>query len=419
MKRTIRKSFSEGVVAITLSLLFVNTAFADSSVDRLAAYKANKLVPANVSIKVGREKNSEATFITFQRTWATAEYGNLANLVNTFAEWNLEDFQNYDWLQHGTTMNEAYFNYMTKVETGEIIPECSGLTKDLAMDLKMGAFSPEQIDYGAPRYNLVTCTTPPPAFEFSGNEQLCKYLERLDSADLSNCTGLTLEQLYDVGISNTPLPPIQVKGTEDFSRLSMEYMDLTRLKGLTVEQILQFKKAWIPGSGFEDVQLNGSEDFSHFGLTGDISGWKGITKGQCLQALSTGNVSNSKWPTVTFEGTEDFSKANLQYINFNLGSFKGITAEQFTSSASLYRTTLPEIDFTGVKGFTQNIKYANLTRCTGLTADQITSAKDWSYIEITQAQYDSMKDGLSASLLKGKRTTILVDGKYTTIRSSN
>lgn len=317
MNRSIRKTLRRGVITGTLISLLINATFADSSSDRLATYKANKLVPANVSIKVGREKNSEATFITYQRTWATAEYGNLANLVNTFAEWDLEDFQNYDWLQHGTSMNEAYFNYMTKVETGQIIPECSDLTKDLAMDLKMGAFSSEQIDYGAPRYNLVTCTTPPPAFEFSGNEQLCKYLERLDSADLSNCTGLTLEQLYDVGISNTPLPTIQVKGTEDFSRLSMEYMDLTQLKGLTVEQILQFKKAWIPGSGFENVQLNGSEDFSHFGVTGDISGWKGITKDQCLQALTTGNVSNSKWPTISFDGTEDFSKANLQYRTYS------------------------------------------------------------------------------------------------------
>lgn len=185
-------------------------------------------------------------------------------------------------------MNEAYFNYLTKVELGLIDPECAELTKELAMDLKMEAFSPEQINYGPPRYNLVTCTTPPPAFEFSGNEQLCNYLYSLSAADLSNCTGLTLEQLYDVDINNTPLPTIQVKGTEDFSRLSMEDMDLTQLKGLTVEQLLQFKKVDVYGSGFENVQLNGSEDFSHFGVIGDISGWKGITKDQCLQALSTG-----------------------------------------------------------------------------------------------------------------------------------
>ena len=330
----------------------------------------------------------------------------------------MEDFQSYGWDQ-GREMNEAYFNYLTKVELGLIDPECAELTKELAMDLKMEAFSPEQINYGPPRYNLVTCTTPPPAFEFSGNEQLCNYLYSLSAADLSNCTGLTLEQLYDVDINNTPLPTIQVKGTEDFSRLSMEDMDLTQLKGLTVEQLLQFKKVDVYGSGFENVQLNGSEDFSHFGVIGDISRWKGITKDQCLQALSTGRVSDSRWPTISFDGTEDFSKANLQYMNFALGGFNGITAQQFAASANLYRATLPEVDFSGVNGFTQNIQYADLTRCIGLTAGKITTAKNWEYIRLTQAQYDTMKDGLAASLAHGKRCTIYVDGVYTTIRSSN
>jgi len=393
------------------------------SVERLKAYKANRLIPDSITLKVGKEKNSEATFITSQRTWASAESGNLANLANAFAGWDLEDFQNYDWLQNGTSMNEAYFNYMTKVETGEIVPECSELTKNLAMGLKMEAFSPEQINYGPPMYHLVTCTTPPPAFEFSGNEQFGKYLTEMGSADLSNCSGLTLEQLYDVSISNTPLPTIQVKGTEDFSRLSMEDMDLTQLKGLKVEQLLQFKKARIPGSGFENVQLNGSEDFSHFGLTGDISGWKGITKDQCLQALSTGNVHDSKWPTLTFDGTEDFSKAKFDYMNMSYFKFNGITAEQFALSASLNHTTLPEVDFAGVKGFTQDIRFADLTRCTGLTASQITSAKDWSSIRITQAQYESMKVGLAAAIPKGKYKKITVKGEtsihYMVIHSSN
>lgn len=117
MNHKTHKSIGKGVITLALATLFVNAAFADPSADRLSTYKANKLVPDNVSIKVGTEKNSEATFITAQRTWSTPESGNLENLANAFAEWSLEDFQNYGWDQ-GKEMNEAYFNYLTKVNSG-------------------------------------------------------------------------------------------------------------------------------------------------------------------------------------------------------------------------------------------------------------------------------------------------------------
>ena len=362
------------------------------------------------------EKNSEATFITAQRTWSTAESGNLAN---TFAGWSLEDFQNYGWDQ-GKEMNEAYFNYLTKVELGLIAPECSELTRELAMDLKMAFFS---------NYDLrLDVLGSAPAFEFSGNENFSNYADGykyLEGCDFSNCTGLSLEQFYDFSVRWSVLPSIQISGNEDFSRLDMDGVDLTPLKGLTIGQILKFGTVSVAETPWlKNIQLDGSEDFSNFGVYGDISGWKGITKDQCLQALSTGKVNfgasvgESFWPEITFDGTEDFSKANFYSFDFNV-NIKGITANQITSSANLQYAVLPNLDFSNGTGFTQNIRGADLTRYIGLTADQITTAKNWDGIRITQAQYDAMKTGLAESLAHGKSYKVYVDGKSTTIRSSN
>lgn len=115
---------------------------------------------------------------------------------------------------------------------------------------------------------------------------------------------------------------------------------------------------------------------------------------------------------------EDFSKAKFYGFDFNV-NIKGITADQITSSANLQYAVLPKLDFTNGTGFTQNIRGADLTRCIGLTAGQITTAKNWDSIRLTQAQYDAMKNGLVESLPHGKSYRVYVDGKSTTIRSSN
>lgn len=116
------------------------------------------------------------------------------------------------------------------------------------------------------------------------------------------------------------------------------------------------------------------------------------------KAASASNVDPSCWPEITFDGTEDFSKANFGQFDFNNSNIKGITAEQIASSANLDRAVLPNLDFTNVTGFTTNIHGADLTRCIGLTTDQITTARNWSAIRLTQAQYDAMKNGLAESL---------------------
>lgn len=50
------KSIGGGVITLALATLFVNAAFADTSSDRLSTYKANKLIPDNISIKVGKTR---------------------------------------------------------------------------------------------------------------------------------------------------------------------------------------------------------------------------------------------------------------------------------------------------------------------------------------------------------------------------
>ena len=410
MNLSIRKSLWGGVITLALTSLFVNAAFADSSRDRLATYKANRLIPDNIILKVGNDNDAQATFILSQRTWATPENAKLVNLSDAFAGWSLEDFQNFDWPDK--EKNEAYFNYLTKVETGEIIPECSELTGELAMELKMACFNSSL---------LRMVFGDEPAFEFSGNEVISKYAHSLSDINLKNCSGLVLSQLYDVVISSCILPTIQVNGDEKFRLLSFRSTDLTALKGLTVAQLLQFGLTSIDSkSGFANAQLDGTEDWSRCRLFGDISGWTGVTKEQCIEALSKGRGSGLIWPTITFDGTEDFSNLSLASIDFPESNLKGVTAEQITSTKkSLYGAVLPTLDFTGAKGFTQDITSVDFTRCSGLTVEQIVTSKDWSRIRLTSSQYESMKSGLAASLSAGQSKEVYVDGKSTTIRSSN
>ena len=414
MLRSLHNLKREGAVfSAFLSLLCINAAFADSSSDRLAAYKANKLIPANVCIDVGDQSDAEATFVPAQWTWAIARNAGLLNLAATFSGWSLEDFQNYDWLslsgiEDRRKANEAYFNYLTKVANGEITPECSELTKDLATQLKLAFLRDD--------YTRTSVLGDSPAFEFSGTEHLADYTSTIAGANLTNCKGLTLSQFYDVSLYDTSLPDITVQGNEDFSRLSMsDLMDLSSLKGITAGQLVQF--GLISNCKVPNMQCDGSEDFSKFNISGgDLSGWTGITGTQVLQAISTGRADSVTWPaTLTFTGTEDFSSANVK--NRDLSLFKGITAAQLTTT-ELTGTVLPAADFTGAPGFTQSIQRADLTQCTGLTAQQITSSSNWVNIKLTQAQYDSMANDLAASMPTNKSKRIYIDGVLKTIRGT-
>ena len=402
-----------GAFSALLSLLCINAAFADSSTDRLATYKANKLVPANFCINVGEQPDAEATFVPEQTTWATVENASLLKLAATFTGWSLEDFQNYDWLSLSgiddrRESNEAYFNYLTKVATGEITPECSELTKDLATQLKLAFLRTDD--------TRTSVLSDNPDFEFSGPERLADYTSIIAGANLTNCKGLTLSQFYDVGLYDTSLPDITVQGDEDFSRLSMsDLMDLSSLKGITAGQLVQFGS--ISFCTVPNMQCNGSEDFSKFNMCGvDLSGWTGITGTQVLQVISTGRADSVTWPeTLTFTGREDFSSANVK--NRDLSPFKGITAAQLTTT-DLTGTVLPAADFMGAPGFTKSIQRADLTKCTGLTAQQITSSSNWANIRLTQAQYDSMVTDLAASMPTTKSKRIYVDGVLKTIRGT-
>ena len=196
------------------------------------------MIPDNITLKVGNDKDAEATFVPTQTTWTTPGKAGLMNLAGTFTGWNLNDFQNYDWQDNTRNgKNEAFFNYMTKVETGEIIPECAELTKDLALSLKLKGIKDSS------KCDWIFANSP--AFEFSGNENLSNSYGVYHYLDFSNCSGLTGSQYFSVSFDHCKLPTIQCNGSENVKFSG--HLDLSTCVGLTKEQIE--KAAWSSGSG--------------------------------------------------------------------------------------------------------------------------------------------------------------------------
>ena len=98
----------------------------------------------------------------------------------------------------------------------------------------------------------------------------------------------------------------------------------------------------------------------------------------------------------------------------DLSQCTGITAEQILSAKSLEETILPAITFTGNESFLGvKLEGTFLDKCTGITAIQIGSAKKVDYMKITAAQYNEWKSTLQ-SKFNGKY--IYVDGVYTKIQ---
>ena len=112
---------------------------------------------------------------------------------------------------------------------------------------------------------------------------------------------------------------------------------------------------------------------------------------------------------------------NIMYQD--LSNIKGLTGEQIAQCKQIYETVLPAIAFNGSEDLSNtSFQYTDLTKCTGITAQQISDAfnaqtafgTSLQYAKITQAQYDAWKDVI-AEKMGGKGEAIYIDGVYTNI----
>ena len=95
----------------------------------------------------------------------------------------------------------------------------------------------------------------------------------------------------------------------------------------------------------------------------------------------------------------------------DLSRCTGITAEQILSASDIYLAELPAITFSGNESFAgKDLRSTDLSRCTGITAAQIGSAVFVSDMCITSAQYNDWKSTLQ-SKFSGK--SVYVDGVKT------
>lgn len=408
MLRSLHNLKRDGAVfSAFLSLLCINAAFADSSSDRLAAYKANKLIPQDVYIAASNQSDAEvaidAVFTPIQLTWATADNAKFLNLKAKFSAMSLSELEDFVWLDsmwEPTENAKEMAEYLHAIQTGAIISDINGLTPEKAKELKMEAFKEF---YGT----LKAVGTIP--FAFDGTEDFSGI--EISGTHLTQCTGITGAQIASCAkLSNVTLPAIAFTGEEDFNGKTFYGVDFSKCTGLTSNQIASggdIRYANLPA-----ISFNGTEDFSGKALTGvDFSKCTELTANQFL---SGSDLSRVTLPAITFSGLEDFAGKTLSYVDFTRCT--GITAEQLLSSQSITYAKLPPLTFSGNEDFTgKKLTGVDLTKCTGFTGKQISSASGWKFIYLTKAQYDTVKEELAASMPTGTTKKVRVDGVTTTI----
>lgn len=144
MKRLKRHFIGTGALLFVLG--FQSTLMADNSSDRLACYKANKLVPANLTIPTsGAAATDEVyTFTPASHTWASGTV--LNSLAAMFGEYSADDFYalcpkaNWTYGEDGQycditsgQLNQQAFDYLNAIANGTL--NSGTMTPDNARDI--------------------------------------------------------------------------------------------------------------------------------------------------------------------------------------------------------------------------------------------------------------------------------------------
>ena len=420
-----------GLSALSVTII-ANCGFADVSSDRLDTYKANKLIPNEVQIatinSVSSESAGVAVFSPDVLSWKS--YSNTASAaLGKYMDWTREDFEAF----FADSANEAEFEDAWEFLSQTGNDHLQGATISDADSLIV---LQSQLDSLISSGNLSGKAFPCEGLDFTGRN--------LQYLDLSNCTGLTGEQLMSsLSMSYSTIPSVDFTGVDftgfvldsitgfhlatgltgeqlakanhliclelpaldftdvDLSNCSFTSVDFSRCTGLTGRQILSSPSIY--NAILPEIDFSGA-DFSGLDLLGvDFSHCTGLTWGQLSKAA---NMSSIKLPSMDLTNA-DMSGMNLQNINFS--NCSGLTWEQLSKSTCISDITLPSMDLTNADMSNLDISGINFTKCTGLTGEQISKASNISYIQVTSEQYSTIKSYLP----RGKY--IYVDGVFTRI----
>ena len=365
-------------------------------------------------------------------TFAANRKAKLNELAAKFAGLSLEDLENFKWWT-GFDDNKMLVNpdaaaladYLFAVQIGEITSDI--LSSEKAKELKMTAFAAlfdrENNGSGLETLDL------PIKFAFDGTESfsgLCLYGPTVWPGGPGNtlwelCSGITGEQLS------------QCKRIEGRIR-SLDNVSWTGEEDLSgVENISGVENF---GSMPSNVLVSGNWGCATI-IDRDISGvsleyFKGsfdrcdlsksnITKDQVLKLMDSSlGLYYSKLPTITFDGSEDFTGKRL--IGVDMSSLVGITPKQILSTKTIQGAVLPKMTFTGNEDLSVFAKVGGAwdcdwSRCSGITAEQIITSlgprvgsnrADWDIV-LSSSQYNAMKDKLAAVLDKGNSKRIYIN----------
>ena len=387
MNRSFHKFVGESVIAATLSVLFVNSAIADDSLSRFECYKANRLIPTETSIT-----GIEAGKIIFSQgnyTWATGDATRsdyLKNLASKFGGLTESEFSSFAWTEYSPddaeymlgANAEDFAAYLYAIQTGEIKPPSEFLTPDKAEELKMAGYTKI--------LNDLNYSSKPLTFRLDGTEDLVGpgFMDALER-QLSSALPVSV-----TGTSKTQIASLKTVNSDIFAALG---------------------------------------DVNSWGFTSsDALSWRDISNVDLSQtSITLANLKNLTSAQNTTFGSLDLSNVDASTLqklvnnNNDLSVCTGLTSKKLMSAGgAIYDTKLPTIDFTGVTSFEEFITSGtDVSKCTGISADAVAASGSWwDGWHVSEAQYNSWKDTLAASMSKGQSQVLYVNGKKMTIQGN-
>lgn len=367
--------------------MFVNSAIADDSLSRFECYKANRLISAETNIT-----DIEAGKIIFSQgnyTWAMgdatrSEY--LKNLASKFGSLTESELSNFAWTEYSPedaeyilgANAEDFAAYLYAIQTGEIEPPSEFLTPDKAEELKMAGYTKilNDLNYSAK----------PLVFKLDGTEDLVGsgFMDALER-QLSCAMSVSV-----TGTSKTQIASLETVNSDIFAALG---------------------------------------DVNSWGFTpSDALSWRDISNVDLSKtSITLANLKNLASAQNTTFGSLDLSNVDASTLqklvnnNNDLSSCTGLTSKKLMNAGgAIYDTKLPTIDFTGVTSFEEFITSGtDVSKCTGISADAVAASGSWwDGWHVSEAQYNSWKDTLAASMSKGQSQVLYVNGKKMTIQGN-
>ena len=375
-----------GLSALSVTII-ANFGFADVSSDRLDAYKANKLIPNEVQIATINSVSTDATgvavFSPDALSWKS--YSNASSAaLGKFMDWTREDFEAF----FADPANEAGFEDAWKFlsQTGNDHLQGAAISDEDSLIVLQS-----QLDSLISSGDLSGKAFPCEGLDFTGRD--------LEYVNLSNCTGLTGEQLISASsLRYSTIPPVDFSGVDLTGKVLIGINGFHLVTGLTGEQLASAAYIWclnLPAVDFTGVDLTG-KNLSVI----DFSKCTGLT---AQQLLSGSSIYGSTLPAIDFSGV-DLSGLDINSVDFSRCT--GLTWDQITSASVYNAVALPSLDFSDISLSGMALTGMDFSKCTGLTAQNVLSASNLVSVKLPEVDFTNADlSGLTLRYMDLSNTT--------------